>query len=75
MGLDTSFVFCSAERRMYSTARHDVASKDWQDTEPATEAPEPPSKEQDVPTAENTTEAPSSDCAAVQNAMLWFLPF
>ena len=55
---------------MYSTARHDVASKDWQDTEPATEAPEPPSKEQDVPTAEKTTEAPSSDCAAVQNAML-----
>lgn len=55
---------------MYSTVRHDVASKNWQDTEPATEAPEPPSKDQDVATAENATEAPSSDCAAQQYAML-----
>lgn len=55
---------------MYSTVRHDVASKNWQDTEPATEAPEPPSKEQDVATAEKATEAPSSDCAAQQYAML-----
>lgn len=55
---------------MYSTVRHDVAIKNWQDTEPATEAPEPPSKEQDVATAEKATEAPSSDCAAQQYAML-----
>ena len=75
MGLDTSFVFCSVERRMYSTVRHDVANKNWQDTEPATEAPEPPSKEQDVETAEKATEVPSSDCAARPYAMLWFLAF
>lgn len=55
---------------MYSTVRHDVASKNWQDTEPATEAPEPPSKEQDVETAEKATEVPSSDCAARPYAML-----